>query len=79
MTAAHRWPPLERRILETVPADPPGLDRAELIARLEVVPGNEWLVDEALEDLQSAGDLSTAEVEEGRSGFIRGSAPPKGV
>jgi len=39
MTATHRWPPLERRIIETLPSEPPGPDRTELLARLEVIPG----------------------------------------
>lgn len=79
MSPSHRWPPLERRILEALPAGSPGLDRAELNARLEVIAGNEWIVDEALADLLSAGVLRETELADGRNCFTVGAVPPKGV
>ena len=57
-----RWPPLEARVLDAAAG---GLPRAALAARLETMPGNEWIVDEAVEDLLASGALREEEGPDG--------------
>jgi hypothetical protein len=53
MDAGLRWPPLGQRVLQAL-NDGGGMGRTALLDALEVSPGNEWLVDETLEDLLAA-------------------------
>ncbi|MEW6581319.1 MAG: hypothetical protein AB1416_00980 [Actinomycetota bacterium] len=75
--APGRWPPLERRILDPLAGEPGGVSRRDLMARLETVPGNEWVVEEAVADLLQAGALREEEGEDG-SRTLRAAASPGG-
>ena len=57
-----RWPPLEGRVLAAVGG---GLPRAALAERLGTMPGNEWIVEEAVEDLLASGALRGEEGPDG--------------
>jgi hypothetical protein len=50
---ALRWPALAQRAQAPLGAAP--RSRRELLDGLDVSPGNEWLLDETLEDLRAAG------------------------
>ena len=71
MTVPGRWPPLEERVKDALPQDPPGVPVAELHARLEVIAGNEWIVAEALEDLVSAAAVRVEVGDDGRERYLR--------
>jgi hypothetical protein len=72
---AHRWPPLEERILAALAGAAQPVEHRDLLARLEVLPGNEWILEEALADLLAAGTLTRAEGAGGSTGYRITGAP----
>jgi hypothetical protein len=50
---ALRWPALAQRARDALGAAP--RTRRDLLDGLDVSPGNEWLLDETLEDLRTGG------------------------
>ena len=71
MTALRRWSALEKRIVEALPQDAPGIPAVEIHARLGVIAGNEWIVTEALEDLVSSGAVDSSAEGDERGLYLR--------
>ena len=61
---AGRWPALEERVLAAV-AEAGAVPPASLPGRLETMSGNEWIVEEAVADLVTAGALREDEGSDG--------------
>lgn len=67
--SSGRWPPLEERVETALREAGRSLTRREIGAALEAIPGNEWIVGEALEDLLERGSVHLRDAPDGATTY----------